>query len=294
MGCCTKFIVLLLPIIVGYWLFTGKTFNPEEIRGKRVLVTGASSGIGKQIAFKYAALGAKLIITARRKELLDEVEKKCKELGAEFVRAIPADMAKPADRKTVVDETKKQLGGLDIIILNHALIHVEWLTNTPEDVKITEKSMNVNFHSFVDITNQLLDELQKSNGYIGIVSSVAGKLGSVRLAAYAASKHALQGFFSSLRQELRAKNSGVSVTLVVYGPVATEQAMEMSEKSGKDVSSMMKYIGSSEDAADALVQGVAARNYEVYFPAIGTVFVYLNRIMPAYLEDTASSLMADM
>ncbi|GAB6026219.1 hypothetical protein CHUAL_012427 [Chamberlinius hualienensis] len=283
---CGKILTVVIPAVIAYYIYNRDTFDPNLIRGKRVLVTGASSGIGEAVAYRYAELGAKLVITARRAELLEKVEKKCKELGAESVQSIPADMAKPADREKVVSATKKL--GLDILVLNHALMGYAWWKNTPEHITTLNKMININFISYVDITSMLLDTLKVNQGYICVVSSIGGKMGSPGTASYSSTKHAIQGFYSSLRQELRGKNTGVSVTIMVYGPVASDRAIEITN----DVKSSVEFAtiaGTTTDAADVLVKGVQARAYEVYFPRIAAVMYYLSRFFPETMENMVTS-----
>ncbi|GAB6025541.1 hypothetical protein CHUAL_011272 [Chamberlinius hualienensis] len=137
-----KFLKFLLPVIVAYFIFHGIRFDSESIKGKRVLVTGASSGIGEEVAYKYAKLGAKLVITARRVELLQKAQLKCKELGAQLVVSVPADMAIPEERAKLVSETLKTLNGLDILVLNYAWIASGWWRNTADDFKMLQVMMN--------------------------------------------------------------------------------------------------------------------------------------------------------
>ncbi|GAB6025543.1 hypothetical protein CHUAL_011274 [Chamberlinius hualienensis] len=279
-----KFLKFVLPVIVAYFIFYGDKFDPESIKGKRVLVTGASSGIGEEVAYKYAKLGAKLVITARRVELLQKVQLKCKELGAQLVVSVPADMVIPEDRAKLVSETLKTLNGLDILVLNHAWIVSGWWRNTADDFKMLQDMMNINFFSFVDVTSKLISALTESKGFIGVVSSIVGKNGWPTLSSYGTTKHAIQGYYSALRQELRAKKTDVSVTIIVYGPVLSETAVEMAKVQNPILD--MKSIGEScENAADVLVRGVFARKYEVYFPLFATIYKYALRLFPYYLED---------
>ncbi|GAB6026217.1 hypothetical protein CHUAL_012425 [Chamberlinius hualienensis] len=282
-------LAVTLPAIIAYCIYTRSTFDPNTIRGKIVLVTGASSGIGEQVAYAYAKLGAKVIITARRVELLDGVEKKCKALGAEFVHSVPADMTTPKDRLKLVAAIE-QLGGLDILIVNHAKLDCSWWMGTPENFTNLKNIMDINFFSYVNITSILMASLIKSKGYIGVVSSITGKLGHVCLTSYGASKHALQGFFSSLRQELRLTGVGVSVTLIVYGRIASDNALEVAKNFDssdhvKCRSDFASNAASTEYAADVLVKGVAERAYEVYFPLHSVFLKYLNRLCPQLTEN---------
>ncbi|GAB6025542.1 hypothetical protein CHUAL_011273 [Chamberlinius hualienensis] len=293
MGYCGKFLKFVLPVIVAYFILYGDKFNPESIKGKRILVTGASSGIGEEVAYKYAKLGAKLVITARRVELLQKVQQKCKELGAQLVVSVPADMAIPEDRAKLVSTTLKTLDGLDILILNHAWIKRKWWKNQEDDWKVLNDMININFLSYVDISSKLTNALTESKGFIGVVSSVAGKFGMPSLSSYCADKHAMQGYYAALRQELRAKGSNVSVTIIVYGPVASQKAVEIAKEDNQPFNYKLS-AGTCEDAADVLVRGVAARQYEVYFPAIATFYKYGLKLFPEVLENWSGNQARDI
>ncbi|GAB6022050.1 hypothetical protein CHUAL_006196 [Chamberlinius hualienensis] len=283
MPACFKLPVILTSILIGYYVWSRKKFNAANYRGKRILVTGASSGIGEQIAYQYAKFGSKLVITARRVELLQKVQKKCKELGAELAVVVPADMANCDDRAKLVSETLKVLGGLDVLILNHGLINFNVWSKNP-DRSLLEYMMNVNFMSFVDVTSMLLDRLKENDGSIGVVSSIAGKFGHPMMPAYAASKHALQGFYSSLRQDFRAHKINVSITLAVFGTIASEKVMENLDEFKTPIS-IKPFIASTESSADVMVKAVDRKDYELYYPAIAKFLIILHKFLPNYFED---------
>lgn len=209
--------------VIAY-LWSGPTFNPETLKGAKVLVTGASTGIGEQIAYHYARLGAQIVITARRENVLKEVVKKCEDLGAQKALYIAADMGNPTDVDRVVEFAEKQLGGLDYLVLNHIgpspyrmwdgdMDHVRWL-------------MQVNFYSYLQMTVKALPALEKSKGSVVVVSSMLGKMCSPYALPYTATKFALTGFFGSLEHELVMKQSNVSISICILGLIDTESAME--------------------------------------------------------------------
>ncbi|KAE8632632.1 hypothetical protein XENTR_v10001606 [Xenopus tropicalis] len=234
------------------------SFDPETLANTRVLVTGASTGIGEEIAYHYARAGAKLVLTARREHALQEVKSRCLELGAKNVFLVVADMASHNAREQVVAEALSALGGLDYLVLNH----IGW---TPfkmwdGDVNHTRWLMEVNFLSYIHLATAALPYLTQSKGSIIVLSSLTAKTPIPYTTSYAASKFALEGFFSSLRHELTMQNNPVSITLCILGLIDTQSAMEKI----KDKITMSAYPAS--DAALAVVSAGAGRQREMYYP----------------------------
>ncbi|XP_058495458.1 hydroxysteroid 11-beta-dehydrogenase 1-like protein isoform X3 [Solea solea] len=252
--------ILLLSVCVGFLAvkWTEPTFDAESLKGARVLVTGASTGIGEQLAYHYARFGAQIVITARREKVLQQVAEKCKNLGAQQALYIAADMGNDSDPDKVVDFALERFGGLDYLVLNHIgpvpfgmwegdVEHVRWL-------------MKVNFFSYVQMAWRALDSLEQSRGSLIIVSSLLGKLSSPFVAPYSSTKSALNGFFGSLFHELSIKKSNMSITICTLGVIDTETAMA---KIG-DLTIIPAYPAS--DAALNIITGGAKRAAEIYYP----------------------------
>uniref|UniRef100_A0A8D0L007 11-beta-hydroxysteroid dehydrogenase 1 n=1 Tax=Strix occidentalis caurina TaxID=311401 RepID=A0A8D0L007_STROC len=190
--------------------------SPEMLRGKRVIVTGASSGIGEQVAYHLARMEAHLLLTARTEAKLQKVVERCLELGAASARYVSA-----APPHSPTHPTKRALlaGGLDMLILNH--IGYSYFNYFNGDVGQVRKLLETNFLSYVAMTVSALPMLKESEGSIVVVSSVAGKIGSPFAASYSATKFALEGFFSSLRHEFIIDKVNVSITLCILGYINT-------------------------------------------------------------------------
>jgi short-subunit dehydrogenase len=192
---------------------------PGYYKGKTVLITGASSGIGKDLAIKYAKLGANLSIVARRKNLLEDLKETLIKCGAGSVITIEADVGVKELCKNMVTETVNKLGSLDILVLNAGKSHIELFEHV-EDTEIYRDYMNVNFFSCVDITFYAREYLLKSDDpKIIVVSSVTGVTGVPYRTIYSPTKHALRGFFDSLRFEVGDK---IQITIISPGYVLTE------------------------------------------------------------------------
>uniref|UniRef100_A0A674JSR3 11-beta-hydroxysteroid dehydrogenase 1 n=1 Tax=Terrapene triunguis TaxID=2587831 RepID=A0A674JSR3_9SAUR len=197
----------------------GLLFLFKMLKGKRVIVTGASTGIGEQMAYHLARMGAHVLITARTEAKLQKVITRCLELGAASAQYVSGSMEDEAFAEHVVKEAELVLGGLDMLILNH--VGNSYFNYFDGDVGHVQKLLKINFLSYVAMTVSALPRLKDSGGSIVVVSSMAGKVGFPFTAPYSATKFALDGFFSSLRQELIIQKVDVSITLCILGFVDT-------------------------------------------------------------------------
>ncbi|NWT16355.1 DHI1L protein, partial [Vireo altiloquus] len=250
-------------VVAGLIAFFWKDdFNPESLSGARVLVTGASAGIGEQIAYHYARFGAEIVLTARREAVLQKVMEKCLTLGAKKIFYIPADMSSPLEPEKVVEFAVQKLGGLDYLVLNHVGTNrfQEWTG----DVEYTRWLMQVNFLSYVALATAALPTLEKNRGALVVVSSLTGKMPTPFTTSYSATKFALDGFFGSLRHELIMQKRNVSVTLCILGLIDTESALE----NIRHVFGRGMHLSASPapEAALAIIRGGAARAHEVFYP----------------------------
>lgn len=281
-----KILALFIGVIVGYWLIDD--FNPDVLKGKRVVVTGSSTGIGEQIAYHYARMGAHVMVTSRRENTLKQVVQKCKELGPPegkyFYKA--ADMANMSATQLVIKEAVSRLGGIDILILNHILpIPLGMWEGSPQNLTITDKIVDVNFKAYVHLTSHALPHLVASNGSIIVVSSLAGKIGQPFTAVYSATKFALDGFFGGLRQEFRMKGCDVSITLCVIGLVGTENAIKGLKDYGQHYLLEMLPAETPSDTALAIIRGGAMRQREIFHPYLSIRLMTLFRDwMPNVVE----------
>uniref|UniRef100_A0A3Q1BL38 Hydroxysteroid 11-beta-dehydrogenase 1-like protein n=1 Tax=Amphiprion ocellaris TaxID=80972 RepID=A0A3Q1BL38_AMPOC len=230
----------------------------ESLKGARVLVTGASTGIGEQMAYHYARFGAQIVITARREKVLQQVAEKCLSLGAQKALYVAADMASESEPAQVVDFALEKLGGLDYLVLNHIgpspfsmwtgdVDHIRWL-------------MNVNFFSYIQMAWRGLAALEQSRGSLVIVSSLLGKMSSPFVAPYTSTKFALNGFFGSLQHELAMNKSNVSLSICTLGLIDTDSAMEKV----KGVTNIPAYP-SSDAALNIIITG-ATRQLDLFYP----------------------------
>ncbi|XP_033820654.1 hydroxysteroid 11-beta-dehydrogenase 1-like protein [Periophthalmus magnuspinnatus] len=255
----TKILVASIGVAFVAVHWSTVTFDPETLQGARVLVTGASTGIGEQMAYHYARFGAQLVITARREKVLQQVVEKCLSLGAQKALYIAGDMATESDPDKVVEFTLEKLGGLDYLVLNH--IGPTPFSVWKGDIEHTRWLMKVNFFSYVQMAWKALPSLEQSKGSLVIVSSFVGKVAGPLTAPYTATKSALNGFFGSLQHELAMKNSNVSLSICTLGLIDTETAMEKI----KGIVNNVPAAPASEAALNIIKTG-ATRQAELYYP----------------------------
>ncbi|MCF6297681.1 MAG: SDR family oxidoreductase [Flavobacteriaceae bacterium] len=186
-------------------------------KNKTIWITGASSGIGKAMALAFSKYGANLILSARNEQNLNEVKKQCK--SSEKVKILLLDLA---DFESFTEKVKLAISlfnGIDILINNGGISQRSLAINT--ELKVDQKIFEINYFGTIALTKALLPHfVNKKSGHIVVTSSVTGKIGTPLRSSYAASKHALHGFFDSLRSEIYDYN--IDVMLVCPGFVNTD------------------------------------------------------------------------
>ncbi|HGY55246.1 MAG TPA: SDR family oxidoreductase [Caldithrix abyssi] len=251
-----------------------------------VVLTGASAGIGKELAMQLARQGACLSLAARHADRLEEVGEQCRQLGAKAI-TVPTDVADKKQCEQLIERTVQEYGRIDTLV-NNAGITMWALFEDIEDLSLLENIMQVNFFGSVYCTYYALPYIKKNKGRIVGVASLTGKTGVPTRSGYAASKHAMAGFFDSLRIEL--SGSGVSVTMVFPGFVATdirERAIDGKgnplEKSPLPEEEMMPV----EKCANIIVEAMENRKREVVMTTRGKIGVWLKLIAPALVDKIA-------
>ncbi|XP_067308899.1 hydroxysteroid 11-beta-dehydrogenase 1-like protein [Pseudorasbora parva] len=261
------------------------TFDPESVRGARVLITGASSGIGEQMAYHYAKFGAQIIITARRLEALKKVAQKCVKLGAQKMMYMTGDMSDPADPERVVKYAVEKLGGLDFLVLNHVgNTNVEFWNRDTDHIR---SLMQVNFVSYAQMAAAALPVLETSAGSIIVVSSLAGKLASPFVAPYTSTKFAMNGFFGALQSELALQKSNVSVSIMILGLIDTESAMNKI----RGFTTITAYPAS--EAALSIIKAGATRQKEAFYPWFHYFTCLINNVFPVLKDLVLAGLSID-
>jgi short-subunit dehydrogenase len=256
----------------------------DVFRDQVVIITGASSGIGKSLALQLAGQGAKLVVAARRAERLEQVAEECRQRGGE-AQVIPTDVSNEAQCKALVEKTMGAFGKLDMLINNAGLSVVALLEEYP-DLHLFRHAMDVNFYGAVHCTYYALPYLKPSRGRIVTISSLGGKAGLPGNTSYTASKYALHGFYDSLRMEM--KPHGVSVTVICPYWVVTEFHEAMLDKNGVPRGSRGRAIYTrnmmtAERCAEVTLEAAYKRRRELLMGP-GGLTVWLKIIAPGFVD----------
>jgi dehydrogenase/reductase SDR family protein 7B len=247
-------------------------------RDQVVWVTGASSGIGEAVARDLARRGARLILSARRSDRLEALRQ---ELGEPQRHAVvPLDLADTGAIPTAVDSALAHAGGVDVMVHNAGISQRSLVVDT--DLEVDRRLLEVNFFGTVALTKALLPSmLAAGGGRFVVVTSLVGKIGTPVRSAYAASKHALHGFFDSLRAELWAE--GIRVTLVCPGFIKTELPLHALTGDGSPQGTMdrAQLAGYPADRCAAKIARAVERDREeVLIGGRERYAVYLKRLLP--------------
>ena len=249
--------------------------NPPTV----VWITGASSGIGEALAYAWAARGAKLILSARRAEVLERVKARCQRKD-EDILLLPLDLAESETMEAKVKEALGYFGKVDILVHNGGISQRSLVKETA--LSVDRRIMEVNFFGTVALTKALLPSmLAGQRGRFVVVTSLVGKFGTPYRSAYAASKHALHGFFDSLRAELWQE--GIRVTLICPGFIKTEVSINALQGDGSALNQMDDAQAkgmSAEACAKAILRAVDRDAEERYIGGREVMGVYLKRFFP--------------
>jgi dehydrogenase/reductase SDR family member 7B len=257
----------------------------QRLQGRVVWVVGASSGIGAATAERLVAEGASVILSARRAERLEEV--RARSSRPEAAVCMPMDVTDVDAHAARVEEAERAFGPVDVVVFCAGVSQRALAEQTSLDVD--RRIMELNYLSVVGLTKQLLPRfLARGRGHFVVVSSVQGHLGTRGRSAYAASKHALHGFFDSLRAEV--SDRGLSVTLVAPGYVHTELAAAALRGDGTPYGETAAARDLAEGkgtpperVAAAIVDGILRRRQEVLVGGSEVLGVYLKRLSPRLL-----------
>jgi short-subunit dehydrogenase len=256
------------------------------MRGSVVVLTGASRGIGREMARQLAGQGARLALSSRDAGALESLAEECRAHGAEAV-AIPADVSDEAQCAALIARAAEAFGRIDALI-NNAGISMWARAAEVTDLSIFERIMRVNYLGSVWCTLHALPHLEASRGRIVVVSSMTGKTGVPTRSGYAASKHALHGFFDSLRIELAG--TGVTVTIACPDFVATgirESAFGADGRPLRVSPVQESKVMTAETCARLILDGMERRERELILSGRGKVGLWLKLLAPGVIDRIA-------
>ncbi|GLJ20756.1 hypothetical protein SUGI_0378250 [Cryptomeria japonica] len=275
-------LLLMLPSAISFCKFLNLVnlilFGiPINVKGKVVLVTGASSGIGQCIAKEYAKRGAKLVLVARREHRLQEVAEECKVYGAEDALVCPADLTNPDDCKKIVDFTIASFGRLNILVNNAGIAGGSFFEEYKSSSQY-KKILDTDFWGHVYTTHCAYEHLRRTKGQIIVTDSMTAFLPYPYLAVYSASKSALLNFFETLRIE----SIGKPITITIAFPGFIHSELAALESPGKVP--WWFPLMRTEDAAKAIVEAALRKKRQVITPSWYSAFLWWKLTIPEILE----------
>lgn len=263
--------------------------------GKTIVVTGASAGIGQELAIVLARQGANLVLAARNQAALEAViaqierEQQLARLQNARAIAVPTDITQPQDCKHLIEQAIQTFGQIDILINNAGLSMVTYFDEI-KDLSVFEQTMRVNYLGAVYCTHAALPYLKASRGLLVAISSLCGKTGVPMRTGYVASKHALQGFCDALRIELRG--TGVDVTVVSPGFVATDIRLRSLGADGQPLGTSLRDENqgnmSVEECVNQIINAIAQRKRDRIMTLKGKILPWIKLILPDVVDRIAA------
>jgi len=251
-----------------------------RLKGKTIVITGASGGLGEKIAYAAAKSGANVVLLARKLEKLEKIKESIEKTYSVKCMVDRLDVSRVEDIPSVFKKINAEIGSIDVLINNAGFgIFEEAHEATIEDI---QGMFNVNVIGLIACTKEVLIFMRnRKSGHIINIASQAGKLATPKSSAYAATKHAVIGFSNSLRMELAPYN--VFVTTVNPGPIAT-QFFDIADKSGTYIKNIERYMLNPEKLANIIVQSIFTKRREINLPRWMNAGSVLYTLFPRLVE----------
>lgn len=292
--------VAALVLAASYIFGPGLPASDAELQaafaGSRVVLCGASYGIGAELAYGLARANASLLLVARSTDKLQGVAARCGELGASSVQVLATDLSSKDGSQEVLEVARAKLGGVDMLVLNHVIgMYTDWSMelmkahnagSLEKPLDTVDRIFSTNILSYIYLSSFALPMLAASpkGGRLLVVGSAAGRVGMPRTAPYSASKHAVFGYFDSLRHDLEASPEAslraLTITQGVLGAFSTESARSATKGKADHLPWKPPSV-----AADALLCAAARRWREVFTPwALVKPTDFLHRFAPSTMD----------
>lgn len=243
-----------------------------------IWITGASSGIGAATAKKFSKEGYSVILSSRKEEELNHVKESC--AHPENCAVLPLDLAQTDTLSDKVKQAISLFGHIDIMFHNGGISQRSLAIET--QLEVDRKIMEVNFFGTIALTKALLPHFKsRKSGQFGVTSSLVGIIGSPYRSTYAASKHALHGYFDSLRAEHHEDN--IYVTMICPGFIKTNVSVNAVTADGNSLNEMDDAQAngmSSEQCANQIFKGLKKKKEEIYIGGKEVLAIYLKRFVP--------------
>lgn len=255
-----------------------------DFKNKVVIITGASSGIGKACAEEFARRGANVVLAARKYVTLCDITADLEKRFNVKALAVEADVSKEEDCQTLIKQALHTFGKIDVLV-NNAGLSMRALFNDA-DLSVLKNLMDVNFWGTVYCTKYALPEILKTKGSIIGVSSIAGYRGLPGRTGYSASKFAMNGFMESLRTELLKTGVHVMVACPGFTTSNIRVAALASDGQAHGETSMEEgKMMTAEEVALTIVDGIAARKRTLVMTSQGKLTVWLNKLLPSLADN---------
>lgn len=260
-----------------------------KLKGKNVLITGASSGIGKAFALKCANDGCNIFLASRSKEKLEEVKALVEERGSTAV-VVPTDVTKADEVKELFLEATKDGRTLDVVFNNAGLGHIANIYE--QTVEEIESMVDVNVKGVLYVAKYASEVMVKQQyGHLILTSSLAGLITVPSWATYVATKWAITGFTDSIRMELKKYN--IKVTSLHPGLVKTEffdkEKANMSEEELDQQNAV-----TPEEVADAVYEALFTNKHKILVPSIVKSYAFINKYLPSITEKLIEATSKDL
>ncbi|MFC2151705.1 SDR family oxidoreductase [Bacteroidota bacterium] len=248
-------------------------------KNKVVWITGASSGIGEALTYEFAKQGANLVISSNQQAELEAVKANCNSLGADcFIQFL--DITEIEKMLSITDGLISKLGKIDILVNNAGISQRSLVIETP--IEVDRKIMEIDYFGTIALTKTVLPYMIKNGGgYIAATSSISGKFGFPLRSAYSAAKHALHGFFETLRSEVYDYN--IKVLIAFPGRIKTDISLHALTKDGTAHGKMDEGLNSGisvEKCAKQYVNAIRKDKKEVLIGASELLMVYIHKFFP--------------
>src|SRR5688572_31366667 len=256
-----------------------------DIKGKVIIVTGASSGIGEATARQFAQEGALVVLAARRVDRLEALAKEINSRGAGAeTLVVQADLSKLDDIQSLINQTLDKYGRIDVLVNNAGFGRLDWLEKL-DPVKDIQSQFDVNVLGVIQTTRQALPVMMKQrSGHIINMCSMAGLVTMPTYTIYAACKHAVHGFSEALRREV--KPWGIDVSMIYPGGVTTEFVKHAGIKRKTQATTPKFMLLSADDVGRAVVQLVRRPRAMWVIPWLWSVTALLNKLFPSFVDYT--------